>query len=197
MAERSRGILSQRDRDYLLGEMGDITDEHERQIRYQIRKRVLNALIDFWILDLCLKSDDLNQIFDPDRGNEFLINRETDFPQSQYTFLHEEYRTGHPLREQDEPAPATTVFEEAMTDVISFLYRGSQRLPGIDFEQVIERGLTSVEREHGKMAGVEISLRPIDVDAFLRELGETELTREEIGFVIDQLATSRHSDPES
>lgn len=35
-----RGILSQRDRDYLLGKKSDITSSHERSIRTTIRERI-------------------------------------------------------------------------------------------------------------------------------------------------------------
>lgn len=46
--ERDRGILTERDREYLLGEIDDeLSENAEYQKRYQIRQRIRNAMLDF------------------------------------------------------------------------------------------------------------------------------------------------------
>ena len=68
--DRPRGVLSQRDREYLVGE-SDIEPktQSERNVRGTIRERVKNALLDFTLLLHHLPPRDRKQIFDsPDRG---------------------------------------------------------------------------------------------------------------------------------
>lgn len=62
---RPRGILSQRDREYLVGE-SDIEQktQKERNVRGDIRTRVKHALIDFTLLMNYLSPRDRQQIFD-------------------------------------------------------------------------------------------------------------------------------------
>lgn len=190
MSERNRGILTSNDREYLLGEREDIEGAYERKVRKRIRNRILNAIIDFWILDLCLDDEDLDQIFDPDRGKQSIAQnpKQRGFPPSWYTLLHEEYRTESPLQERgerDDPDPATTVFEEALKDAISFLYRGSEQLPAVDFEQIVEEGVTKAVREHGKTASATIEIRDAELDALMQKLEDGDLNREEIALLLD------------
>lgn len=190
MSERNRGILTPNDREYLLGKREDIEGAYERRVRKQIRERILNAIIDFWILERCLDDNDLAQIFDPDRGKQTVIpdSNQREFPPSWYTRVHEEYRTGSPLQERDkreEPDPATTVFEEALKDAISFLYQGSEQLPAVEFEQIVEEGITKAVREHGKTASADIEIRDAELDDLIQKLEDGDLNWEEIPLLLD------------
>lgn len=60
---RDRGILSQADRDYLLGKK-DLSDQSQRDTRYRIRNRVENAIIDFYLLNAGLEQNDQKQVFE-------------------------------------------------------------------------------------------------------------------------------------
>lgn len=192
MSERNRGILTGRDRGYLRGDRGEEwNDDYERRVRQEIRNRVLNAIVDFWIIEKHLAKEDLQQIFHPDRGKQSAIQnqKQRGLPETWYTLVHEEYRTGSPLQEmgkREEPGPATTVFEEALKDAISFFYQGVEQLPGVDFERVIEEGMTKAVREHGKTASVEIDTRTAEMDILMKKAEEGELNREEIRLILDQ-----------
>lgn len=57
--ERDRGILTERDREYLLGELDDeLSENAEYQKRYQIRQRIQNAMFDFWLISRQLSPKD-------------------------------------------------------------------------------------------------------------------------------------------
>jgi glycerophosphoryl diester phosphodiesterase len=63
--DRSRGILSPRDRRYLLGE-ADVSSssQEERNIRAAIRDRLANAILDFSLLFQHMEDRDRRQVFD-------------------------------------------------------------------------------------------------------------------------------------
>ncbi|MDS0261864.1 hypothetical protein NDI56_20885 [Haloarcula sp. S1CR25-12] len=64
--ERDRGILTERDRELLLGKVGDDLDENAWNVRrYNIRKRIENALYDFHIIAQNLPVTDIRQVFEP------------------------------------------------------------------------------------------------------------------------------------
>lgn len=87
--ERERGILSRRDREYLLGE-SDIRQgtQHERDVRSDIRSRIQNALLDFHLLVEHLEERDREQVFSVEgwrnvEDPQQLRNDETDgFPKA-------------------------------------------------------------------------------------------------------------------
>jgi hypothetical protein len=61
---RPRGILSQADREFLLGER-ELTESAERNARHRIRERVRVGLRDFELLWSYFPDDDLDQVFAP------------------------------------------------------------------------------------------------------------------------------------
>lgn len=64
--ERDRGVLTQRDRELLLGRAEDELDQNAWNVRrYNIRERVENAIHDFQILAQSLAIADIQQLFDP------------------------------------------------------------------------------------------------------------------------------------
>ena len=64
--ERGRGVLTQSDREFLLGRKSDYTEQSRRQKRSRIRRRVRNAILDFSILFEHLDERDREMVFDPD-----------------------------------------------------------------------------------------------------------------------------------
>ena len=64
--ERDRGVLTQRDRELLLGRAEDELDQNAWNVRrYNIRERVENAIHDFQILAQSLAITDIQQLFEP------------------------------------------------------------------------------------------------------------------------------------
>lgn len=179
---RERGILTPDDREFLRGET-NIEGQYERRVRQRIRNRVLHSIADFWYLSERLQRDDLELIFDPDRGKHEQTNPRHGLPLGRYTFDHEQHRTG---LAGEETNPATTFFEEVIKDTISFFYQGTEHLPAVDFERVIEEGVTKAVREHGKTASVEIDTRKVEMDDLMKKAEEGELNREEILLILNQ-----------
>ncbi|MFC7198751.1 hypothetical protein [Halospeciosus flavus] len=64
--DRGRGVLTQSDREFLLGRKSDYTEQSRRQKRSRIRRRVRNAILDFSILFEHLDERDREMVFDPD-----------------------------------------------------------------------------------------------------------------------------------
>ncbi len=65
LVDRSTGILTQKDRRYLLGELDeDLTQGSERTRRYRIRKRLRNALWDLYILHETMPLGDVETLFE-------------------------------------------------------------------------------------------------------------------------------------
>lgn len=65
LVDRSTGILTKKDRRYLLGELDeDITQGGERNRRFRIRKRLRNALWDLYILHETMPLGDVETLFE-------------------------------------------------------------------------------------------------------------------------------------
>ena len=62
--ERGRGILSKADREFLLGEKEELTEQSKRDARYRIRKRLENALLDMRLLADLLEPEDRKLVFE-------------------------------------------------------------------------------------------------------------------------------------
>jgi hypothetical protein len=64
--DRKRGILSRSDREYFLNEGEDIApaSQSERNVRSRIRNRIVNALLDAYLIDEHLEDRDLEQVSD-------------------------------------------------------------------------------------------------------------------------------------
>jgi len=58
LVDRQRGFLTKHDREYLLGQHDDMTDNYEQQKRYQIRERFRNAMFDFYFMSNYLSDRD-------------------------------------------------------------------------------------------------------------------------------------------
>lgn len=64
--ERDRGVLTERDREILLGEAGEELDRNAWNVRrYNIRSRIENAIYDFHILAQYLPLADIQHLFEP------------------------------------------------------------------------------------------------------------------------------------
>lgn len=69
--DRTRGILSPSDRQFLLEESyrEDLAAQSQRNVRSRIRERLRNAILDFYVLDAYLKDQDREQVFsEPDEA---------------------------------------------------------------------------------------------------------------------------------
>lgn len=64
--DRSRGILTPSDREFLLERKTDYTEHSRKQKRNRIRRRVRNAILDFTILFDYLEDRDRELVFNPD-----------------------------------------------------------------------------------------------------------------------------------
>ncbi|SDX99444.1 hypothetical protein [Halobellus clavatus] len=63
---RSRGFLTEDDRQFLLGDKEEPPEgSARRQKRHKIRKRLENAILDFQVIEQGLPDKDIEQIFDP------------------------------------------------------------------------------------------------------------------------------------
>lgn len=58
LVNRQRGFLTQHDREYLLGQHEDMSDNYEQQKRYQIRERFRHAMFDFYFMSNHLSDRD-------------------------------------------------------------------------------------------------------------------------------------------
>lgn len=64
--ERDRGVLTERDREILLGRAGENLDKNAWNVRrYNIRERIKNSLYDFYIIAQYLPLADIQQLFEP------------------------------------------------------------------------------------------------------------------------------------
>lgn len=64
-ADRPRGILSKRDRQFLVEESyrEELTPQSRRNVRSRLRERVRNAILDFYLLDEYLDERDRDSVF--------------------------------------------------------------------------------------------------------------------------------------
>lgn len=67
-ADRKRGILTKNDREYLLGER-ELEGQDERNARYRIRQRIVQALADLVLIFRELDLDDMDQIANHEQVN--------------------------------------------------------------------------------------------------------------------------------
>jgi len=193
-SDRQNSLLTARNRQFLKGEIDDeITQKSANRMRYRMRKRIVNGLLDFWVLNEFLNDDtDLHLIFNPERGTTTLTDHTSEFPSHWFTVLHDQTRsvnfpTGASESEEppnEGPSKATTVFELALTDLFSFCWKGVQRLPGVDFEHIVEEGITKAAKEHGKTANVEIELEDVDIDRLVEKVDSGDISGEELKLLL-------------
>lgn len=62
---RDRGILTEADREFLLGEKDDLQPQSKREARQRIRNRLENAILDLSLLSRALEDDDREMVADP------------------------------------------------------------------------------------------------------------------------------------
>lgn len=137
-ADRTRGLLSKRDRQYLLG-TSDIKprSQRERDIRADIRERVWNGLLDFYLLRDRLEPRDREQILPP---------REDD---------------SAPTEQSARETAATYV---ALTNALAFLYDLYTHREGQEqFERVLAEAIGMIERRRAHEGGTGIMIAGPDV----------------------------------
>lgn len=131
--ERDRGVLTQRDRELLLGRAEDELDQNAWNVRrYNIRERVENAIHDFQILAQSLAIADIQQLFEP-----------------AYEWSRE-----HRRREEDGPAsgnPELTRLLQSWMALFEFfsygMYAGGKQETEILMQVLVENGIERGFRE--------------------------------------------------
>ncbi|MFB6270017.1 MAG: hypothetical protein ABEH83_08745 [Halobacterium sp.] len=161
--DRDRGVLTQSDREFLLGRKSDYTEQSRRQKRSRIRSRVRNAVLDFTILFEHLDERDREMVFDPDDEHRDAYTRGiTDM----LAFLH--------LGTMGYYTPFKHMLSEGVN-------RAEQALAGSDYRLVnVEFNVDPVGRidvddvvdklEDGRFA----ELTDEELQAFVRLLGESD-----------------------
>jgi hypothetical protein len=111
--ERGRGVINQRQRNYLIDEAHiEPGSQAERSIRQSIRDNLRNALLDMVILERNLEERDRRQVFD-----------------SFDATLYDDEGVDHPGTDNEH--------EVALSELLAFVYRGvADRRPG--FEQLLQ-----------------------------------------------------------
>lgn len=130
---RPRGVLNERERDYLLGKNSDIKKgektAEERGVRQSIRKHIRHALIDFQIIYKELEERDRDQII-PGTGPQ-----QNPLPDSPYS-------------------PGWIM--GGRTGMLAFAFQLAEHEK--DFEESLERGIEWAVRESGWHAEVDINI---------------------------------------
>lgn len=123
--ERPRGVLTEADRRYLTGVSDLEPQSHgERRARERIRERIINAFLDFRIIDRHLEDRDRKRIFSAFDSNQIFVD------------------------DADAPLYGIGADEHlgTLTDLLAFIYRGVEESgedtsPG-PFELILEHAIT-------------------------------------------------------
>lgn len=146
--DRERGILTERDRQFLLGQLDDELSESSRNVkRHRIRKRVENALYDMHLLSSYLPFKDYKQIFEP---------------------AYKWAKTQRQLQRKGRTtkSPEFTEFHVALRALPEFYARGlyAGRIPETDhllaglIEQGVQRGYRSVNQRSQRRTTITATL---------------------------------------
>lgn len=121
--DRPRGVLSKDDREFLRGEKEFDHVESNANARARIRGRIINAILDFSLIETYLEDRDRERVFDAfDADN--IYNEDADL----YAERSAQYN--------------------ALSDLIAFIYRETQdRHP--PFEQILRHGISQGENNPG------------------------------------------------
>ena len=161
--DRGRGVLTQSDREFLLGRKSDYTEQSRRQKRSRIRRRVRNAILDFSILFEHLDDRDRQMVFDPDDEDRDAYTRGmTDM----LAFLH--------LGTMGYYTPFKHMLAEGVNRAEQALTGSDYRLVNVEFN-VDPIGRIDIDEvvdkiEDGRFA----KLTDEELQAFVRLLGDSE-----------------------
>ncbi|MFC6723445.1 hypothetical protein ACFQE1_03375 [Halobium palmae] len=135
--ERKRGVLTKKDREYLLGNI-TYESQQERNRRQHIRRRVKNSIIDFSLLDR-LESRDRKQII---------------------ASLRNEAGKG-----DDQAEGESQQLLSGLTGIARFLYLASTDA-GIPFSEILKEGIRQAEKERtGQLvADVDLNIEYLSTD---------------------------------
>ncbi len=162
--DRGRGVLTQSDREFLLGRKSDYTEQSRRQKRSRIRRRVRNAILDFSILFEYLDERDRQMVFDPDDEHRDAYTRGmTDM----LAFLH--------LGTMGYYTPFKYMLAEGVNRAEQALTGSDYRLVNVEFN-VDPIGRIDIDEvvdkiEDGRFA----KLTDEELQAFVRLLGDSEV----------------------
>jgi hypothetical protein len=161
--DRDRGVLTQSDREFLLGRKSDYTEQSRRQKRSRIRSRVRNAVLDFSILFEHLDERDREMVFDPDDQHREAYTRGiTDI----LAFLH--------LGTMGYYTPFKHMLSEGVNRAEQALAGSDYRLVNVEFN-VDPVGRIDVDDVVDKLEDDRFAeLTDEELQAFVRLLGESE-----------------------
>lgn len=161
--DRDRGVLTQSDREFLLGRKSDYTEQSRRQKRSRIRRRVRNAMLDFTILFEHLDERDREMVFDPDHAHREAYTRGiTDM----LAFLH--------LGTMGYYTPFKHMLAEGVNRAEQALAGSDYRLVNVEFN-VDPVGRIDVDEVVDKLeAGRFAELTDEELQAFVRLLGDSD-----------------------
>ena len=177
--DRPRGVLSQRDREYLVGE-SDIEPktQSERNVRGTIRERVKNALLDFTLLLSHLPPRDRRQIFDSsDREMKIGIA----------------YTLGFLYHETE---PTRYNFEDLLQLGIDHEEVAALRREGYSLEARMFRDRYDVDLQVERVSGVENPFALQKIGEEIQKGNAERLTPPEIRAFFDYYAYADEFDPE-
>lgn len=176
---RPRGLLTESDRKVLQGETEFSHQESFSRARSRIRERVINGILDFTVLDLCLQEADREEIF-----KSFDV---MDFSSDHYgDHIHH---------------------SRALRNALSFIYQGVGDKSR--FERILERGIQRAETPPDRVSvgnyevNVDIDIKTpptISVDALIEKVAQERLdnlTEAEMYLFIKLFTLSSEFDPES
>lgn len=102
-SDRKRGILTKKDREYLLGEL-EIDGQDERNLRYRMRQRVIAGLLDICLLGESYPDEELEDVLESDEITEYVVKHQP---------LHLYYRIARILFDNTD-AELTDAFEKVI-----------------------------------------------------------------------------------
>lgn len=169
--ERDRGVLTPDDRRYLRGEKEYANVQSERDVRYRIRKRIHNAILDFSILFHHLQERDRQQVF------KRYLPPDQDKIESGIT------------REDFQNLVEGSMFANSVSSTIAFLYLGITDLDQ-SFEPVLTQAIKDAEEERGYLVrkistSIDIGRREPDVKELASRFTQGEpLSKDELEILI-------------
>lgn len=170
--DRDRGILTPDDRKFLKGKKEYSSVQSERDVRYRIRKRIKNGILDFSLLFAHLDKNDRKQVFSNYNAPEKFRDDEAGF-----------------TSEDVEELLSSTMFANSVSNTIAFLYLGVTDV-GEDIIPVIKSAIHDAEENKGYLVDeltvkIEIGKTEPDTEKLADKFRKGEpLSKEELGILL-------------
>jgi len=156
VTDRGRGILTQNDREYLMGQK-EIEGQDERNTRYRIRQRVVQSLLDLALLDN-LKPDDVTRIFSDERLSDIQVRRGAmaiPFLMARYGYIEDTDELASEMESLIEETVASIPPYGAVPSEVE-----GDEVPLVDYDASV-----SIELEESPVVTDELIKKALDVDS--------------------------------